>query len=358
MFMSLFNNVLKSDQTLFKDAVALDYDYLPKLLPFREKEQFQVANCIKPLFSNRNGRNIIVFGTPGIGKTAACKHILRDLEEQNDEIHQIFINCWQKNSSYKVFIESCSQVGYKFTHNKRTDELFNELKRILNKSSAVIVFDEIDKSEDYDFLYALLEEIYKKTIILITNEKDWIYSLDERIKSRLTPELIEFKSYSLDETKNILKERIKFALFENVMPDELLDPIVEKTFESKDIRTGLFLIKEAANCAEDASRKTITLDDVNKAIFKLLEFKKKDSQDLSEDEFEILDLIKHNSGKKIGDLFKEYQLKNPNIIYKTFQRKIKKLSDNNFISSKTITGGKEGTTTILEYDSSKKLTDF
>ena len=356
--MSLFNKILKSDETLFKDPVALDYDYLPKLLPFREDEQFHIANCIKPLFSNRNARNIVISGTPGIGKTAATKHVLRDLENETDEINQIYVNCWQKNSSYKVLIECCHQIGYRMTHNKRTDELFNELKRLLNKSSSVLVFDEIDKSEDYDFLYMMLEEIYKKSIILITNDKNWIYNLDERIKSRLTPELIEFRSYTLSEIKNILKERVKFALFDNVLSDDILEPIAEKTFEFKDLRSGLFLIKESANCAEDSSRKNINMDDVNKAISKLMDFKKKDSSKLSDDEIEIIELIKNNSGKRIGDIFKEYQIKNPNMVYKTFQRKIKKLSDNNFISSKTITGGKEGTTTMLEYDSNKKLTEF
>jgi archaeal cell division control protein 6 len=356
--MSLFNNMLRADQTLFKDAIALDYDYLPKLLPFRENEQNQIANCIKPLFSYRNARNAVIFGTPGIGKTAACKHVLRELEEKTDDIKQVFINCWQKNSSYKILIECCHQLGYKLTHNKRTDELIVELKKILNRTCSVLVFDEIDKSEDYDFLYMLLEEIFKKTIILITNEKDWINSLDERIRSRLTPELIEFKHYSLNEIREILKERIKYALYENVLDNSLLEPIVEVTFENKDLRTGLFLIKESSNNAEDASRIKINQDDINKALNKLLEFKKKDTTDLIDDENEILELIKNNSGKKIGDLFKIYQSKNPTIVYKTFQRKIKKLSDNGFIFSKIVVGGKEGRTTLIEYNLSKKLTEF
>lgn len=356
--MSLFNNMLRSDQTLFKDPVALDYDYLPKLLPFRENEQFALANCIKPLFSNRNARNAIVYGSPGIGKTAACKHVLRDLENQTDEIEQVFVNCWQKNSTFKVLVEACHQLGYRLTHNKRTDDLMNELKRILNKSTSVLIFDEIDKSEDYDFLYMFLEEIYKKSIILITNDNDWIASLDERIRSRLTPELIEFKAYNLNETKSIIKQRVDYALFENVISDKLINQIAEKTFEKKDIRSGLFLVKESANCAEDASRKEINEEDVNKAISKLLDFKKKGETDLAEDEIVILNLIKESSGKRIGDLFKDYQQKNPNAIYKTFQRKIKKLNDNGYISSKSIAGGKEGRTTIIEYDSNKKLTEF
>ncbi len=44
--------------------------------------------------------------------------------------------------------------------------------------------------------------------------------------------------------------------------------------------------------------------------------------------------------------------------YKTFQRGIKKLSDNKFISTETIKGGTEGSTTLVDYSKMKKLTEF
>ena len=77
--MSLFKDMLKDSETLFKNSIALDYDYIPKLIPYRENQQHFIANCIKPLFQNRNGRNCIVFGPPGIGKTVALRHVLQDL---------------------------------------------------------------------------------------------------------------------------------------------------------------------------------------------------------------------------------------------------------------------------------------
>ena len=42
-----------------------------------------------------------------------------------------------------------------------------------------------------------------KPMILITNYHEWISNLDERIKSRLTPESIDFKAYTFEETKDI-----------------------------------------------------------------------------------------------------------------------------------------------------------
>jgi Cdc6-like AAA superfamily ATPase len=120
--MSIFKDMLGSGETLFKNPVALDYDYVPKLIPYRENEQHRIATCIKPLFQERNGRNLIIFGSPGVGKTVACRHVLSDLGEQTDEVLPLYINCWSKNTSYKIAIELCEQLGYKLTHNKKTDE--------------------------------------------------------------------------------------------------------------------------------------------------------------------------------------------------------------------------------------------
>ena len=105
--MNLFNNILKSNESLITNPIALDYDYQPKLIPYRENQQHHIAACIKPLFQNRNGKNILITGKPGIGKTVCAKHVLRELEEQTEEIIPIFINCWKKDTPYKIVIEIC-----------------------------------------------------------------------------------------------------------------------------------------------------------------------------------------------------------------------------------------------------------
>ncbi len=359
--MGLFDNMLKEGESLFTNAIVLDYDYQPKIIPYRESEQQHIATLIKPLFQNRNGRNMFIHGTPGIGKTAAVKHILSELEEQTDEILCVYINCWQKNTTFKVLAEVCEQLGYKFTQNKRTEELFKIAKGLINKKSVVIAFDEIDKAEDTDFIYYFLEEIYRRTIILITNHKEWIIELEQRVKSRLMPEVLEFRKYNLSETKGILSQRIEYGIVPQAFDPKGAEVIATKTFEMGDIRSGLYLVKEATLAAEDRASKKIELRDVQIAIKKYDEFMIKKPDDLEEDTQAILGLIKENSGKKIGDLHKIYQEKGGKTTYKTFQRKIKMLEDNRFINVEKTSGGAEGNTSILHYGSDKKekkLTDF
>lgn len=355
---SLFKNILGSSETLFRNDVALDYSFQPKIVPYRENEQRLIASCIKPLFQAKTGKNAFIFGQPGVGKTAACRHILKELEEETDEIIPIYINCWQRNTTYQIILEICDLMDFKFVQNKKTEELFRWIKQNLNKKSVVFVFDEADKLEDLDFLYMILEEIYKKTIILITNYKEWIADLDERIKSRLMPEIIEFKPYNHEETKGILGQRVEYAFHPNVLDNEAFELIAKKTSEMQDIRTGLHLMKESGMIAESKSSRKILLEHAKQALSKIDEFSIKKTSDLASDEKLILDLVKNYSGKRIGDFFRMYQDNGGKLVYKSFQRKVDKLEKNKFIIVEKTAGGEDGNTTIIKHNSEKKLTEF
>jgi cell division control protein 6 len=357
--MGIFDSGLKDGETLFNNEDALDYAYIPKELPFRENQQHALAACIKPLFQGRNGRNVFVYGAPGIGKTAATRWVLQEIEETGDEVRTIYINCWQKNTTFKIFEAICHEIGYKFTQNKHSEELLNVIKNYTVKKPAVFVFDEIDKVEDLDFLYALLNDIYKKSIVLITNYKSWLDEVEDRIKSRLTPELLEFKEYDGQQTKDILKKRMGYAFVPGVWQADAFSLITEKAGEMRDVRMGLYLLREAGLAAEDAASRKITLEHAQKAIVKLTEFARKDANQLDEDTKLLLGVVKENSGAKIGDLFKAYTDKGGKAAYKTFQRKIEKLGKAGFVETEKIMGGKEGTTTLVNFAvKDKKLDEF
>ncbi len=356
--MGLFDNILRSDQTLVRNEEALGYEFLPKMLPHRELEQRKVAAAIQPLFLEKTGKNVFIFGSPGIGKTAAARAVLRELDDKTDDIITIYINCWNKNTTFKILLEMCDTLDFKFTQNKRTEELFKIVKQLLNRKSAVFVFDEIDKAEDFDFLYSIIEEIYKKSIILVTNYKDWLTDLDLRIKSRLLAEMIEFKEYTPAETRDILDERKKAAFYPNVWEQDAFDSIVNKTAHIKDIRTGIHLMKESCVIAESKSSKKITLPHAQEAISKVDLFHANSPNALEDDEQGVLNVIKENSGKKIGELFEIYQKLGGKQVYKTFQRRIEKLEKGKFIACEKTEGGKEGNTTIVKYGQARKLTEF
>jgi cell division control protein 6 len=355
--MSLFKDVLDQSKSLFQDEHALNYDFLPGALPYRENEQGYLATCIKPLFSDRSGRNLLIHGPPGVGKTAACRYVLRDLGENTDRIQTVFVSCWKHNTTFKVLAEICDQIGYAFTHNKKTDELMRIVAHNLNKTRSVLIFDEIDKAEDTDFLYFLLEEVDKKVIFAITNFKEWLIDLDERVKSRLTAELLEFASYEQKEMLGILNNRLKYAFRDNVWNDEALSLVASRSVKAGDVRVGLYLLKEAGMIAEEKFKDAIELEHVKKAVAKLDEFTIKNTKDLDVDAKLVLELCRKHAGEKIGDIYKLYQEEGGKGVYKTFQRKVRYLAENKFITQEKQTGGTGGTTTII-HPANKSLTEF
>ena len=353
--MGLYDDLLKGGESLFKNEYALDYTFLPKVVPFRESQQKYLASCIKPLLMDHNGRNVLVHGPPGVGKTAALKHLLRELDESDefsDKVFLIYVNCWHKNTTYKVVLELCDAVGYAFVQNKNTEDLFKIVTQILNKKSAIFVFDEIDKAEDTDFLYILSEMVFKKTIFLVTNYKSWLLDLDARIRSRLMLEQIEFPNYTDTEIEGILRDRISYAYNSECVDADALKIISKKAADLKDLRIGLFLLRESTVIADGHGSSRITINHVNSAVEKIGQFTIKNTDELDDESKLVLKIVREYSGKKIGDLFKLHEKSGGKSSYKTFQRKITKLEEGRFVSLERTHAG--GNTTIVN----KKLTEY
>jgi archaeal cell division control protein 6 len=348
---------LSSDQTLFSNPDALDPDFVPKLLPHREGQQEYIAVAIKPLFHDRSGKAILITGTPGVGKTAATKRVLKDLDEVDSDkkLGQVFINCWKSNTTYKVICEISKQLGYPFTQNLKTNEIMEKIgERIEKYDGVVFAFDEVDKADDYDFLYFILEEFPHKTLIMITNEKRWGSELDDRIRSRLLPETTEFKQYTPKEVFSILSERKKYAFYQDTWDDEAFEQLADKAGQYQDIRVGIKLLKVAGDVAENDSSKKVLPKHVVEAIARIDEFKIKSSDELTDEEKHVLSICQQNDGKPMTKLFEAYTLSGGIKSVKTFKRKLKRLENKKLIELEYGALGLKGRSTLVRYVTAKK----
>jgi Cdc6-like AAA superfamily ATPase len=184
--------------------------------------------------------------------------------------------------------------------------------------------------------------------LLITNYKDWLNNVEERIRSRLMLDNLEFKPYNIKETEGILKQRIEYAFVPNILEEDAFQLILKKTVEVEDIRAGLKMLRESALNAENSSSKKITIEHAKTALEKLDEYNLQNPDILNEELKSILNIIKKNNNLKMGNLFNIYQEKGGNASYRSFFRKVNKLADDRFISLDKKEGGAEGTTTIVK----------
>lgn len=259
--------------SLLINPAILEQTFLPRLLPYREEQHKYLAECIKPLFERRNGTNLIITGTPGIGKTACVKFVFRMLVEETDNIMPIYVNCWKRDTSPKIINEIARKMDLKLIDKMSSDEIFDRLIEKFSKYDGVVfAFDELDKVKDFDFLYRILEDVPYKTIFLITNISEIVVKMDRRLMSRLLLEKVNFKPYKFEETRGILYERQKAAFSPSAWDYDAFEMIIRQTYNVKDIRTGLFLMKSCGEIATKRDAPKIAVDDVNKALEKLKDF--------------------------------------------------------------------------------------
>lgn len=316
---------------IIKNIEPLSQNYIPKILLHRENEQQVIANCIKPLMQKKHGRNLIVYGKPGLGKTLAAKYILKEFEEKTDlsQLYPIYINCWKNNTPYKLILELTSQVSKSLSSSQKTDIILKEAIKELNKSSAVMILDEIDKLEDLQPVYQLIEDIYHISIIMITNKKEWFAFIDERLRSRLTPQTIEFKPYTQKQIYDILKQRIEASFNAPFNPafNPALNLIAEKISELQDIRIGLLLLKETAEIAESENKRIIEKEHAEKAIANISNIQHSifyKNLQLSDEMQVISSILKESKSKQ--EAYQKYK-QTYNKSYRTFQRKLKRIMD-------------------------------
>jgi cell division control protein 6 len=256
--------------SLLINPAVLEQTFLPRLLPYREEQHRYLADCIKPLMGGRNGTNLLITGAVGIGKTACVRFILRMLMEETENIMPIYVNCWKRDTSSKIINDIASQMEIKLLEKTSSDEIFDMLIEKFNKYDGVVfAFDEIDKVDDFDFLYRIAEDVPRKTVFLITNVSEWIVKMDRRLMSRLILDRLEFKPYSFEEIRGILYERQKYAFAPDSWNYDAFENLIRKTFNVKDIRTGLFLMKASGDISEARNGSKIEIEDVNKALEKL-----------------------------------------------------------------------------------------
>jgi archaeal cell division control protein 6 len=300
---SLFDDMLGFEESLFKEEIVLDFQYIPELIPHREGQQEYIANSIKPLAQGRSGKGMLVHGAPGIGKTSCVRFIFSELAKSTGTIKPVYINCWKKPTNNAVLVELASQLGCIGAHYKSNEEIWVRIEAGLKRFKGVVIaLDEVDKSKENDFLYQIVENIKPATIILITNEEDFLAEIDPRVRSRMVLEDIEFPEYKRNEVQDILAQRLDAAFVEGVWSDEAFELVVDKTYAKKDIRTGLFIMREAGRLAERDSLRKIGVDQVMTAIGKLADFMVHESGDLNEREQRVFEMIKQNNGVETGEL--------------------------------------------------------
>lgn len=273
-------DLLMWDETLFRDPEVFEIDYVPEQFDYRETQMRELAFQIKPGLRGGRPLNTICRGLPGTGKTTSVRKLFTEIEEATRKLIPVYINCQIDNTKFAIFAQIYHKLSGHLPPTSGTSfkQIFDAICRILLKEEAVLLvaLDDANyllyENEINRVLYALLRahESYPGTrigVITIISDLsvDLSREVDPRVASVFRPTEIYFPPYSADEVRHILTERVLTGLYPGVLPDTMLDLVIEQTMKSGDLRVGLDLLKRAALNAEKDARRRIEEDDVCRA---------------------------------------------------------------------------------------------
>lgn len=258
-------------ETPYKNRDALLDDYTPDELVGRDDELKEYQSLLNPVIWGDQPNNIFLYGKAGVGKTAATRFMLGQLEhdaKQYDDIDlsTLHINCDGLESSYQVGVEivnslrdsrnQISESGYSKA------EIYNKMWRALEQTAntILIVLDEVDHvRKDDSILYQLsrahengkLDET-KIGVIGISNDMTFRSHLSSKVRSSLCERELSFSDYNAEELKKVLQQREAVAFKDDAVADGVISLCAALAAqETGDAREGLDYLLVAGDLARD-----------------------------------------------------------------------------------------------------------
>jgi cell division control protein 6 len=271
----------EQDTQIYRDRDALTEDYTPNTLVGRDEELEEFHAALQPVINDENPSNIFLYGKSGVGKTAATRYLLGQLQDDVEEIPGVNVtvvevNCDGLNTSYQTAIEIVNQLrphddqiastGY--PQSKVYQFLWEELDSC--NGTVLIVLDEADHLNDDSILYQLTRardngniSDVNLGIIGISNDLTFREELSSKVRSSLCERVVSFSAYDANQLQQVLRQREEVAFYDDTLSEDVI-PLcaAHGARESGDARRALDLLLMAGDLARKNHDDTVREDHV------------------------------------------------------------------------------------------------
>jgi len=259
---------------IVKNPDAFDENFIQDGVPQRAEHIMKLFYCISPAVERKTPMHVWIHGKPGTGKTMTSKFFLKLLKEKYS-IPGIYINCWECRTLFAILDRLILEL--KILGADKPDARFKleRLKRFLGSKPFVLVLDEIDQpspKERSSIIYNFIN-LGNVGLICISYSRQTYYDLDNRVKSRLSPQLLEFELYQYQDLISILRERAEAALVPNSWNREDLESIA--LLSKGDVRIAIQTLKNAAYWAQEEGADNLVYQHIQNGVNKARKLKKK-----------------------------------------------------------------------------------
>ncbi|MBI5159152.1 AAA family ATPase [Candidatus Micrarchaeota archaeon] len=351
----LFERIAREKGDVFKDERALLPEFLPEVLPHREREVKEIALALQPASEARKPENIVLCGPPGTGKTSCARHVLNELKEYSKTAVPVYINCWEYSSRYAVLSKIAEAIGEVLPPTgKAHSEIISSISENLKKTKRIpiVCLDELDRliasKDGEDVLYDLLRsrDVLNADVgvIAITNDEEYFLKLDARIKSSLGHKNLLFARYTPQQLKDILKERWKHAFFEEADENVVGVCAAHAGKQGGDARVAINALWRTGKEAEKEKAKKMEVKHAKQAVKEAFPSKKDKLEvklePLERKIIELLEEKKQLTTRELYDALKQNE--------RTIRTHLARLEETGLIETTTIEKGNEGRTRIVK----------
>jgi orc1/cdc6 family replication initiation protein len=280
--------------------------YFPAKVTGREMHVKDISFCLEPAVRKMKPMHAWLYGESGTGKTLVARYILKKFQREAF-VDGVYINCWENNSYYSVLDKLVRELRILGAEKLNTAFKLERFQQFIGKKPFIVILDEIDqakRTETEAIIYNLCN-IENVGIICISKSRLALYTLDERIQTRLNAKQIAFIPYTENELFIILKQRALFALRPGACSDCIFRFIAR--LAEGNARVAIQTLRNAVHNAEREQSKTIKLRHIKEGHNSSKDLEKSFLLDrLNSHQRLLYELVKEKKEINSGELWKVY----------------------------------------------------
>ena len=253
-------------RTVFRDESLLQPEYLPRLIPHRDKDLEALERHFKVVAesASRASATVMLHGPVGSGKTMISKKLGETLQKRatlnGNLVKVLHVNCRIDRSLQAVMVKALNSLGQSYpSRGYSFEELLSALTDELreNRMHLVIAFDEVDSLvlSDPSSLYTItrLRETSQGrqvfSSLLISKTVDYLKKVDLSTLSSLQWNEVALEAYPPDHLVHIINSREE-AFNEGCLQENSVQLAADIAGMFGDARYALDLITRAGKLAD------------------------------------------------------------------------------------------------------------